>query len=128
MHKLPICHYFANVYICITVTHMPSQLVVRAKPELIALIQEVAEARGEYVADLVRRAVKVELARLSFLSDFEKKALGLELEASRNFKKTQTDVSKGLGKTTNHRMSIGGSPRPTTLEHAVSQEAADLEL
>ena len=76
MHKLPLCHYVV-VYIYIAVTCMPSQLVVRAKPELIDLVQKVAEARGEYVADLVRRAVKAELARLSFLTDFEKKALGL---------------------------------------------------
>jgi leucyl aminopeptidase (aminopeptidase T) len=57
---------------------LTSQLVVRASPELIDLVRKVAEARGEYVADLVRRAVKTELARLSFLSDFEKKALGVE--------------------------------------------------
>ena len=56
---------------------------MRASPELIELVQKVADARGEYVADLVRRAVKAELARLSFLSDFEKKALGAETTVQR---------------------------------------------
>lgn len=69
-------------YFCISMKcgelQLTSQLVVRASPELIDLVRKVAEARGEYVADLVRRAVKTELARLSFLSDFEKKALGVE--------------------------------------------------
>jgi hypothetical protein len=74
---------------------MATQFVVRAPPELVHLVHKVASARGEYVADLVRRAVKVELARLSFLSDFEKKALGFELETSRNFKKNQTKPRSG---------------------------------
>ncbi|MEM3550824.1 MAG: hypothetical protein QXV01_07015 [Candidatus Bathyarchaeia archaeon] len=41
----------------------------------IQLIKKVAKARGEDLSDFVRRAVKRELARLSYLSDEEKKAL-----------------------------------------------------
>ncbi len=41
----------------------------------IQLIKKVARARGEDLSDFVRRAVKRELARLSYLSDEEKKAL-----------------------------------------------------
>jgi len=52
------------------------------------LVQKVADARGEYVADLVRRAVKAELSRLSFLLDFEKKALGVETTVQRKAAKT----------------------------------------
>ena len=41
----------------------------------IQLIKKVARARGEDLSDFVRRAVKRELARLSYLTDEEKKAL-----------------------------------------------------
>ncbi|MEM4481076.1 MAG: ribbon-helix-helix protein, CopG family [Candidatus Bathyarchaeia archaeon] len=41
----------------------------------VQLIKKVAKARGEDLSDFVRRAVKRELARLSYLSDEEKKAL-----------------------------------------------------
>jgi hypothetical protein len=35
------------------------------------------------LSDFVRRAVKAELARLSFLSEIEKKSLGVEVEVPR---------------------------------------------
>jgi uncharacterized protein (DUF1778 family) len=41
------------------------------------LIKKVAKARGEDLSDFVRRAVYRELASLSFLSDEQKKALGI---------------------------------------------------
>jgi len=41
------------------------------------LIKDVSSARGEDVSDFVRRAVKKELASLSYLTGSEKKALGL---------------------------------------------------
>jgi len=43
----------------------------------VELIKKVCEARGEDLSDFVRRSVKMELARLSYLSDEEKKALGM---------------------------------------------------
>ena len=43
-----------------------------------ALLERVCKARGEDVSDFVRRSVRKELARLSFLSPAEKKALGLK--------------------------------------------------
>jgi hypothetical protein len=43
-----------------------------------ALLERVCKARGEDVSDFVRRSVRKELARLSFLSPVEKKALGLK--------------------------------------------------
>jgi len=55
---------------------MSNQIVVRFEPHLKELAKKVARARGEDLSDLVRRAVKMELARLSFLTDEEKKALG----------------------------------------------------
>lgn len=43
----------------------------------LVLMREVCNARGEDVSDFVRRAIRKELAELSFLSDYEKKALGV---------------------------------------------------
>jgi hypothetical protein len=50
----------------------------RMSEQDVQLVKKVARARGEDLSDFVRRAVKMELARLSFLSAEEKKALGLE--------------------------------------------------
>lgn len=52
----------------------------RMKKEDIDLLKKVCHARGENISNFVRRAVRMELARLSFLSDEEKKALGLEVK------------------------------------------------
>ena len=41
------------------------------------LINKIAKARGSDVSSVIRQAVHQELARLSFLTDEEKKALGL---------------------------------------------------
>lgn len=49
----------------------------RMRERDLALLRKVCEARGEGVSSFVRRAVKSELARLSYLSDDEKKALGV---------------------------------------------------
>jgi hypothetical protein len=50
------------------------------KKEDIQLLKKVCEARGEDLSDFVRRAVKMELARLSYLNDEEKKALGFKVK------------------------------------------------
>jgi len=50
----------------------------RMRREDVELIKRICEARGEDVSDFVRRAVRRELARLSFLSEEEKKALEVE--------------------------------------------------
>lgn len=54
-----------------------SIIFARMKKEDVKLLKKICEARGEDLSDFVRRAVKMELARLSFLNDEEKKALGL---------------------------------------------------
>jgi len=46
--------------------------------EDIELLKKVCKARGEDVSDFVRRSVRKELARLCYLSDEDKKALGVE--------------------------------------------------
>ena len=49
----------------------------RMPKEQVELIKGVSKARGEDLSDFVRRAVKRELARLSYLSKDEEKALGI---------------------------------------------------
>jgi Arc/MetJ-type ribon-helix-helix transcriptional regulator len=50
---------------------------VRVTENLYAKIRDVSEARGEDASDFIRRAILKELASLSFLSEEQKKALGL---------------------------------------------------
>jgi len=50
----------------------------RMTTEDIELIKKVCKARGEQVSDFVRRSVRKELARLCYLSNEERKALGME--------------------------------------------------
>jgi len=42
------------------------------------LINKICELRGEDLSDFVRRAIRKEFAALGFLSDEEKKALGVD--------------------------------------------------
>jgi hypothetical protein len=55
-------------------------IFARMRREDILLLRKVCEARGENLSSFVRRSVKMELARLSFLSEDEKKALGFEVK------------------------------------------------
>ncbi len=70
-----------------------SHIIVRVEPFLKDLVVEVATARGERrPSDFVRRAVKTELAKLSYLTAKEKKALGVRpLHASQDRVPTQAD-------------------------------------
>jgi len=52
-------------------------LSVRFSKRIRDLVKQVAQARGTDESDVVRQAVHQELARLSFLTDNEKKALGV---------------------------------------------------
>jgi hypothetical protein len=54
-----------------------SIMFARTEPSELELLKQICKARGEDLSDFVRRAVKTELARLSYLSEDEKKALGL---------------------------------------------------
>jgi len=51
----------------------------RMKKKDIELLKKVCQARGEDLSDFVRRSVKMELARLSYLNNEEKKALGFKV-------------------------------------------------
>lgn len=56
---------------------LSKQIGVRLTQNLYELLKHISTARGEDVSDFVRRAIKMELGRLSFLTDEEKKSLGL---------------------------------------------------
>ena len=53
------------------------QIGIRISKDTYLLLKSVAKFRGEDVSDFVRRAILKELASLSFLSESQKKALGL---------------------------------------------------
>ena len=52
----------------------------RVSPKIHALVDEVSRARGEDISSFIRRLVLTELARLHYLSDDQKKALGIPME------------------------------------------------
>ena len=54
-----------------------SAIFARMPKEEIELIKEIAKARGEDISAFVRRSVRKELASLGFLSEDQKKALGI---------------------------------------------------
>jgi len=54
-------------------------IFARVEPSYLELIKHVSKARGEGLSNFVRRSVRMELARLSFLSEEEKKALGFKV-------------------------------------------------
>jgi len=49
---------------------------VRVTPQLYEKLKNVSQARGEDISSFVRRAILLELARLSLLPAEQKKALG----------------------------------------------------
>jgi uncharacterized protein (DUF1778 family) len=53
-------------------------IFARMPQQDLELIRKICKARGEDLSDFVRRAVYKELASLNFLSDNEKKALGIK--------------------------------------------------
>jgi metal-responsive CopG/Arc/MetJ family transcriptional regulator len=54
-----------------------THLVVRVQEELYELLKAIARDRGQQLSSYVREVIKTELARLSYLSLEEKKALGI---------------------------------------------------
>ncbi|MEM2189483.1 MAG: hypothetical protein QXG35_09170 [Nitrososphaerota archaeon] len=54
-----------------------SRLEVWIDRDLKELAMRVARARGETLGSMIRRALKKELASLNYLSEEEKKALGI---------------------------------------------------
>ena len=52
---------------------------VRVSPKIKRILERLAEARGEQLSDLVRRAIKRELARAGLLDPEEAKLLEIRL-------------------------------------------------
>jgi hypothetical protein len=52
-------------------------IFTRINQDEFDLLKKVSNARGESISTFVRRSVKSELGRLSFLPDEDKKALGI---------------------------------------------------
>ncbi len=52
--------------------------------EIVSLVKNVSDSRGENLSTFVRRAVLRELARLSYLTQEEKKALEMPTEEEVN--------------------------------------------
>ena len=55
-------------------------LGVRVTEDLYSRLRIVSNARGEDVSDFMRRAILKELAFLGYLSEGQKKALGIRME------------------------------------------------
>lgn len=56
---------------------MKIQLNIKVDQKDLKLIKKISENRGEGLADFVRFAIRMELARLGFLDSDEMKALGV---------------------------------------------------
>jgi len=61
-------------------TDLKEKIGARLRTEDLHLIKKVCKARGETPSTFVRRALRRELGRLSFLSAMEKKALQIAVE------------------------------------------------
>jgi hypothetical protein len=57
-----------------------SRIGVRLPVRDTTLLKRVCKARGEDLSDFVRRSIRTELAKLSFLNALEKKSLGIKPE------------------------------------------------
>lgn len=55
-----------------------ARIGVRLPNSDAVLLKRVCRSRGEDLSDFVRRAIRTELAKLSFLKPLDKKALGIQ--------------------------------------------------
>lgn len=58
-------------------TKRDSRIGVRLPAKDALLVKRICSSRGEDLSDFVRRAIRTELAKLSFLEPLDKKALGI---------------------------------------------------
>ena len=65
-------------------TEKTRQIGVRLPRKDVLLVKRICRSRGEDLSDFIRRAIRTELAKLSFLSAIDKKALGVKTEAGSN--------------------------------------------
>jgi hypothetical protein len=60
------------------------QIAVRLATGDSVLLKRICKSRGEDLSNFVRRAIRIEFARLSFLKPLEKKALGVNAKEAKN--------------------------------------------
>lgn len=60
--------------------NLTKQIGVRVVPRDYKLLQEISKGRGIDVSDFVRQLIRVEFAKLNYLGDDAKKALGVSFE------------------------------------------------
>jgi hypothetical protein len=60
-----------------------SRIGIRIPGKDAALLKRICESRREDLSDFVRRAIRIEMAKLSFGTALEKKALGVKTEKNR---------------------------------------------
>jgi len=65
-----------------SMTGKRSRIGLRIATKDVALLKRICNSRGEDVSDFVRRAIRIEMAKLSFLKPLEKKALGIKTKRS----------------------------------------------
>jgi predicted DNA binding CopG/RHH family protein len=61
-----------------TLKKRDSRIGIRLPAKDVLLVKRICRSRGEHLSDFLRRAIRTELARLSFLKPEEKKALGVK--------------------------------------------------
>jgi hypothetical protein len=64
-------------------TKKNTQIAVRLASGDSVLLKRICKGRGEDISNFVRRAIRIEFARLSFLKPLEKKALGIKAKEGR---------------------------------------------
>jgi len=74
---------FKNLSNGVVTLERDARIGVRISASDAVLLKRICEGRGEDLSDFVRRAVRTEMAKLSFLKPIDKKALGIRVEASR---------------------------------------------
>jgi len=61
-----------------------SRIGVRLPTSDALLVKRICRSRGEDLSDFVRRAIRTELAKLSFLDPLDRKALGIPVIRTKN--------------------------------------------
>lgn len=64
-------------------TRRNSRIGIRLPAKDVLLAKRICRSRGEDLSDFVRRAIRTEMAKLSFLKPEDRKALGVKNEGSR---------------------------------------------
>jgi uncharacterized protein (DUF1778 family) len=73
---------------CMVLVGRDRRIGVRVPSDDVDLLKRICRSRGEDVSDFIRRAIRSEFARLSFLKPLDKKALGIKTEQNRRLQES----------------------------------------